>query len=231
MTPTERKATIKVRRRGDWTRVYAEEDGRDVSHLSYGTQVLRMGPRGAVRMGGIGGVGTERGFRRRGLARQVLARAMEEMGGEGYSCVGLYTSTKIVAHRLYRRFGLVDAVRSTRAYKVLDPRRFVCDALDEMLKGSSGFGKSRLLVRVTLRPHDPVLVRLDGEGAHLPTGGAGRSDLSISMSTETFFALWEGGIALRYAEEANLLEWRGEESSYRQLAGALAGRGRPLEVG
>ncbi|UCC67053.1 MAG: GNAT family N-acetyltransferase [Armatimonadota bacterium] len=226
MTSAAREGAIKVRQRGNWTRVYAEEDGRDVSHLSYGTRVLRMGPKGAVRMGGIGGVGTEREFRRRGLARQVLARAMEEMGREAYSCVGLYTSTRIVAHRLYRRFGFVGVMRSARAYKVLDPERLVLDALNEALKGSSGFSKSRSLVEITLRPHEPVVVRLDAEGAHPLPRGVGRSDLSISMSTETFFALWEGGIDLRYAEDANLLEWQGDEGTYRQLSKALDERRR-----
>ncbi|MCJ7822430.1 MAG: GNAT family N-acetyltransferase, partial [Armatimonadetes bacterium] len=157
------KATIKTGKRGEWTRVFAEESDRDVSHLLYAPRELQVGPGATVRMAAIGGVGTDREFRRRGLAGQVFARAMAEIRKEGYSCVALYTSTMIVAHRMYRRFGLADVVRSPRAYKLLDPERIVCDALSHMLPDGSA-GRSPMLLRVTLRPHRPVFVRIE-EGA------------------------------------------------------------------
>lgn len=227
---TEQAAEIKVRRRGEWARVYAEAGKKDVSHLSYGPKRLRMGREAVIRMAGIGGVGTEREFRRKGLAQRVLARAMAEIEGDEYSCVGLYTSTRIVAHRLYRRFGLVDVVGSPRGYKVLDPARFICEALTGMLRDTS-VGRSPMLVRVELRHHEPVFVRVEhGSGcavAHAP----GEPDVCLRMSGDTFFALWQGEITLQYAEEAKLVEWGGNGSSYRELAKALARRRAPVVGG
>jgi predicted N-acetyltransferase YhbS len=187
------EVAIRVKKRGDRTRVFAEESGRDVSHVSYGARPVRLGREGIVRMAAIGGVGTDPEFRRRGLARQVLTRVMQGVHSEGYSCVGLHTSMKIVAHRLYRRFGLVDVAKSARAYKLLDPGRFICDALNGMLKG-----------RLRRPPREP--------------------DLCLAMSSETFIALWQGEVTFRWAEEANLVEWRGSDASYRRLAEALARR-------
>ena len=224
MTTSEgRGPKIRLRQNRDRTRVYVEKGGRDVSHLVFMPRRLRMGAKGVVRMAAIGGVGTKAEFRRRGLMRQVLARTMEEIGGKGYSCVGLYTSTRIVAHRLYRRFGLVDVARSVQAYKLLDPGRFVCQALSDMLRGLPG-GGSPMLVRAELRPHEAVLLRVDESGVRLLTGPPREPHLSLAMSSQTFVALWQGEMTFRYAEEANLVEWRGSESSYRRLTEALARR-------
>jgi hypothetical protein len=210
--------------------VFAEESGRDASHLSYGPRELQVGPEGAVRMAAIGGVATDREFRRRGLAGQVFARAMDEIRREGYCCVGLYTSTRIVAHRMYRRFGLVDVVRSPRGYKLLDPGRLVCDALNHLLKEDSA-GRSPMLVRVTLRPHAPVFVRIE-EGAARPVRRPRReADVSLEMSSHTFIALRQGEIALPYAEQAKLIGWRGDEADIRWLAEALARHHSPVNGG
>lgn len=227
---TDRKATIKTRKRGEWTRVFAEESDRDVSHLLYAPRELQVGPRAAVRMAAIGGVSTDREFRRRGLAGQVFDRAMEEIRKEGYSCVALYTSTRIVAHRMYRRFGLADVVRSPRGYKLLDPKRIVCDALSHVLKDGSA-GRSPMLVRVTLRPHRPVFIRVE-EGAVRPVARPRREpDVSLEMSGQTFLALRHGEIALRYAEQAKLVEWEGNEADIRWLADALARHYSPVNGG
>ncbi len=102
------EAAIRVKKRGDWTRVFAEESGRDVSHVSYRARPVRLGREGILRMAAIGGVGTDPEFRRRGLARQGFTRVMGGIHSEGDSCVGLHTSSKIIAHRLYGRFGFGD---------------------------------------------------------------------------------------------------------------------------
>jgi hypothetical protein len=216
-----REATIKTTKRGGWTRVFAEESGRDASHLSYGPRELQVGPEGTVRLAAIGGVSTDREFRRRGLAGQVFARAMEEIRREGYSCVGLYTSTRIVAHRMYRRFGLVDVGRSPRGYKLLDPGSVVCDTLNHVLRDDSE-GSKPIVLRVTLRPHEPIFVRIEAGAARPVRRPRREADVSLEMSSHTFIALRQGEMALPYAEGAKLVEWGGNEAHIRWLAEALA---------
>ncbi len=221
----KREVEIKARTRGDWTRVYAEEEGRDISHLSYSPRRLRLGQESEVRMAGIGGVGTEPEYRRRGLAGRVFARAMDEIHGEGYSCAGLYTSTRIVAHRMYRRFGFVDVAGSPRAWKLLDPKRFVCDLLNAKLKdnGSSSVGDS-LTVEITARPHEPVFVRVEERKARALDCPVTKVDVSVTLSDETLSALWQGHMTARYAEEANLLSWEGDEEALRAVLQLLTRR-------
>ena len=227
--PRQIAAEVRVRKRGERTRVFAEVEGRDVSHLSYAPYPMQAGGRSTVQVAGIGGVGTEPEFRRRGLARQVLGRAMSEMRGERYSCAALYTATSIVAHRMYRHFGLVDVAEQVRVYKLLDPERFFCHALSEMLNGGTVLAGRRPIIELHVRPHDPICVRC-GEGGVRPVAGkAGEMDLSLSMSRQTFAALRQGRISLPYATRTRLLEWQGDDAVYRDFARALAERGKPVD--
>ena len=173
-------------------------------------------------MAGIGGVGTEPEFRRQGLAGRVLARAMKEIGREDYSCVGLFTSGGIVAHRLYRRFGFVDVVRQRPAYKILDPAGLVCEACSEMLKGSLPMRERRWVLRVELRPHAPVCLQVEEDRlSQVPVAGQ-ESDLSLTLSAATLIALWQRGISLSYAEAANLVRWQGSRELHERLGEAVA---------
>src|SRR5215204_413093 len=52
--------------------------GRQVSRVVIVPMVMRIGA-AVVRMDGIGGVGTEEGFRNRGYSRRVMERAIEEI--------------------------------------------------------------------------------------------------------------------------------------------------------
>jgi hypothetical protein len=131
---------------------------------------------------------------------------------------------------MYRRFALADVVRSPRGYKLLDPERIVCDALSHLLKDGSA-GRSPMLVRVALRPHRPVFVRVE-EGAVRPVARPRReADVSLEMSGQTFLALGHGQIALRYAEQAKLVEWGGNEADIRWVAEALARHYSPVDGG
>ncbi len=224
-------ATIepKVKRGPRWTRVYVEADERDVSHLLYGPRHLRMGQEGVVRMAAIGGVGTDSAFRRRGLGGRVLARAVEEMRRDGYPSVGLYTSRRIVAHRLYRRFGFVDVARRVPRHKLLDPARFLCDALSEMIQKSAEVRRRRPVIRLTVAPYGAVAVRLEEDDVHRFSRTPRRVDLSLEMSAETFTGLWSGDVSFHYTETAKLVRWTGDAELHRLLAEALAPWHRPVQ--
>ena len=82
------------------TRVVAV-DGRIAATLRVWDRTVRVGET-AVRMGGIGGVGTHPDFRRRGHASALLRDAADWMRGRGYLASVLFTE---VATEFYRRLG------------------------------------------------------------------------------------------------------------------------------
>jgi predicted N-acetyltransferase YhbS len=222
---------IRVIAQRRWQRVVAEEEGRDVSHLSFAAMPMRVGPAGQLSMAGIGGVGTEPEYRQAGLARRVFARAMEEIGKAGYSCVGLYTGTDIVAHRLYRRFGFVDTLVSTVATKVLDPGQFVVNRLASLLRGAEELEGWRCGLEVRLVPHDPVFIRIECGEARLLEGRPERVDLAVTVSGAALGQLFWSAMSMEFAEAAKLVAWEGDEAHWRRLAGAIEARREVIKEG
>src|SRR5947209_715435 len=82
-----------------WTRHELVLDGKVVSKLSVPELRMRVGS-AVVRMGGIGGVGTEREYRMRGLSRRVMENSTRWMAAEGYDCATLFG-----IRDFYDRFG------------------------------------------------------------------------------------------------------------------------------
>lgn len=220
------RAKIKVSSRGRNKRVYAEVGGKDVSHFHILPRRVRVGPAAEVVMAGIGGVGTERQFRRRGLARQVCRRAMEEITRDGYSCAGLFTGTGIVAHRLYRRFGYVDIAVHRHAMKLLNPQAVVRKAFS-LLAESKEIADWRGRVRVDLHGYPPVYLHFARGEVRASPRRSRQVDLALTLSHTTLRLLSWGGMTLEYAEAANLLHWSGDgETWQRWLRAASSARGR-----
>jgi GNAT superfamily N-acetyltransferase len=219
---------VKARTDRDWTRVYAEADGRDVSHLMYFPVPMQVAEQGRVRMAGIGGVGTEREFRRRGLGAKVFAHAVERLRREGYSCIGLYTSQRIVAHRLYRRFGLADIARNRRARKLLDPRSFVHRCFADIIGQEGDLQTRRPVLCVELPTDGPVCLRLEEGGVQVLGAQASHVDLTLAMSSSTLLGLSNRDFDLRYAVAARAVRWRGDAEIYHLLADLMAARRRPM---
>lgn len=217
---------VKSSTQGIWTRVYIESDGREVSHLSYAPFVFPLGCRAAVRMAGIGGVGTDAAFRRRGFAHRILSRAMDGIRSAGYSCVGLYTGTDIVAHRLYRRSGLVDIVTHRPAVKLLDPAAFLARRVGRAL------AKARECTpdiadwhcNLTVDPLNGPLAHLRiqaGSAESAPTS-PGRADLVLAASWPVLIHVCTGSMDIRFAERGGLLRWQGDADHWRYLSAAIA---------
>jgi ribosomal protein S18 acetylase RimI-like enzyme len=216
----EPKAEIKVARKGRETRVYAAVGGKDVSRVYISPQQLKVGPAAEVCMAGIGGVGTSREFRGKGLARRVYEQTMQEIEKDGYSCAGLFTSTNIVAHRLYRRFGYLDVKVFPPVAKLLNPSAFVGKTFADWAKREP-LADWRGTVAVHLRSYPPVYLRLDsGEVKTLPRAPK-QADLSITTSDTTFGRLSWGGMTFDYAMAANQLEWSGSDEAFARLREAL----------
>lgn len=227
-------AEIKTRQRGTWWRVYAEVDERDVSHVSYGPHRFPLGPKGEVRMAGLGGVGTEPEFRRKGLARRVFQRTMDDVKSAGYSCAGLFTSKRIVAHRMYRRFGYVEVARNRPWVKLLDPAGACSKALSQRL-GDEGVAKDlarwRCAVELRLSPHPAVYAKIQDGSVEMLSRRPRAIDVSMKMSAATFMLLREGRMTVEYAEAARLLSCEGEAESCARLRQAFGSAHRVVRGG
>lgn len=97
-------------------------DQRSVARLWIVDRIMRVGDQ-RVRVGGIAGVGTDRAYRKRGLASQVLGNALELMRDEGYDLSFLFG-----IQDFYHRFGFATCMAE---------RRFSLDTRDaERVKGA-----------------------------------------------------------------------------------------------
>lgn len=215
---------IRVIARGRWRRVVAEDRGQDVSHLSYGPVPMRVGAAGPLSMAGIAGVGTEPQYRRAGLARRVLAHAIEEIRAAGHSCAGLHTGSDIVAHRLYRRFGFVDTQAPAAAQKLLDPAQYVVNRFSSLLRGDDVRPETlswRCTLRLHLPPHAPVLLRLHHGKVHLQEPPPEKVDLALTVSSAIFDQIFRNQCSCDFARAAKLVQWEGEEAHWQHLVAAI----------
>lgn len=114
-------------------------EGCSVSRTFIIDRRMRIG--GAViRVGGIGGVGTDEAYRRRGLARRVLERCVEVMTREGYEASFLFG-----IQDFYHRFGFATAMAE---------HELVVDA------AAARRAEGRLRVRPSRRADTPRLLEL-----------------------------------------------------------------------
>src|SRR5579871_394659 len=80
---------LQVTAREGWFHHELRLNGESVSSLEVIDLVMRIGS-SAVRMGGIGGVGTEGEHRNKGYARRVLENSNTWMEANGFDCATLF---------------------------------------------------------------------------------------------------------------------------------------------
>lgn len=217
---SQHSTQLKVRHSGGWARVYADVDGKDVSHLFYGPQKVQVGEDAAIRLAGIGGVGTDTEHRRKGLAGRVLAHALTQMRRDGYNASALFTSRRIVAHRLYRRHGFVDLSRRMPAHKLLDPPALAARLLSDMTRGSAELQCQRLTVSLAIGGEKPAYLRAQGGEVTILSRAPRAVDLALEMSRRTLLRLWLRETRLGSAAAAKLVTWSGDRSLLELLARA-----------
>lgn len=216
----EGKAVVRVSPRGRNKRTHAEIDGKDVSRVYIVPRQMRMGPAGEVHMAGIGGVGTNREFRGRGLARLVYGRTMQEIKKDGYSCSGLFTGNVIVAHRLYRQFGYADVMLFPQQAKLLDPRALV-------VKGASRWAEREPLAEwsgtmtVRLEGYPAVHLRFQSGEVKALSRAPKQVDLALTTSEVAFVGVAWGWMRAEYLMGSNQLAWEGSEDVCQRLLRAL----------
>ncbi len=219
---------LKIKRSSHWTYVFAEDNGKDVSHLGYGDARLQVGRAASMRMATIGGVATDKNHRRQGLAQKVFARALEEMRRERFPTVGLYTSRSIVAHRLYRRFGFVDVWRQQPLIKLLNHPLRVQRVFASLVRQTPELQNRRLHLSLKLDPPAPINLRIEGNEVTILSRVPKKVDLFLKMSDMTFMQLCEGEFGLEQAHLAKLVYFSGEATVFELLKRIITGHANPI---
>jgi predicted GNAT family N-acyltransferase len=210
------------------SRVAIEKDGRDVSGLHLGRREFQVGRGAYVSMGTIGGVSTPRQFRGQGLSSAVMARTVEEMRARGLATTGLYTGTRIVAHRLYRRFGYVDIFIPHLRTLILNMPAFLKRQARSWLRraegtpaGARAAARLRGTVVFDLGADGCYSLRLDGGDVSLRTGRSRAAQLTLSLSQSALVSLFARTVSSAELLRQGELQVSGSKALWRRLQGTV----------
>ncbi len=211
--------------------------GERVSSLGINTRRLQIAPGVFVECGGIGGVGTPPEHRGKGLSTSVMAAAMEHQKRLGKHVSALYTGRRIVAHRLYRRFGFADVFDVQERVKYLDLTRSMGrlaehklaralddDALAEVARAFEGE------LELDVSPKGSVRL-IYSAGQVSATDGDGTAATVACLSPECLNTLSQSTMSPSEAVTLGMIGIvRGTEAGFLEVASLVFGRWEsPLE--
>ncbi len=210
------------------SRVAVEVDGEQVSGLHLGRREFQVGPNTHLSMGTIGGVSTRPGYRGQGLSSAVMKRTVEEMRKRGLATSGLYTGTRIVAHRLYRRFGYADVFIPHMRTLILDVGKYLRRQARQWLtraettpQGARAVAGLQAAVVFELTDAGAYTLRLRGGKASVRKGRARRPDLVLTLSTAALASVFGRTVSTTELLRAGELGVSGSKALWRQLQGTL----------
>ena len=102
----------------------AEADGELVSTVEIISRKLLVGEKIYLRTGAIAGVCTDSDYRKKGIATNVMRRALDLKKSKGVSSASLYTELDNPARRVYERLGFIDLTAFRTFIKYLDFHSF-----------------------------------------------------------------------------------------------------------
>ena len=210
------------------SRVAIEKASEQVSGLNLGRRDFQVGKDTYLSMGTIGGVGTRPAYRGQGLSSAVMARTVDEMRKRGLATSGLYTGTRIVAHRLYRRFGYVDVFIPHMRTLILDAgacfgrqvRQWLARA-ERTPEGARRVERLRATVVLDLTDADPYTLTLEGAQASVRKGRARRADLTVTLSRAALASIFQRTVSTGELLRLGELEVTGSKSLWRRLQGTV----------
>jgi predicted GNAT family N-acyltransferase len=205
-------------------RIAIEKDGRDVSGLHLGRREFQVGRGAYVSMGTIGGVSTRREYRGQGLSSAVMTRTLAEMRQRGLASTGLYTGTRIVAHRLYRRFGYVDIFIPHMRTLILDMRAFLKRQARSWLRraeGTRAVGRLRGTVVFDLGADGCYSLSLDRGEATVRKGRSRAAELTLSLSQAVLVSLFARTVSSAELLRRGELQVSGSKALWRRLQGTV----------
>jgi len=209
-------------------RVAVEVAGQEVSGLGLGRRDFQVAKRAYVSMGTIGGVGTRPAHRGQGLSSAVMARTIEEMQKRDLATSGLYTGTRIVAHRLYRRFGYVDVFIPHMRTLILDVGAYLRRQVRHWLaraqrtpEGARRVGRLRATVVLDLTDADPYTLKVDGAKVSVRKGRARRPDLTVTLSQAALASIFQRTVGTGELLRLGELQVTGSKPLWRRLQGTV----------
>jgi len=217
--------------------------GERVSGLGINMRRLQIARGVLVECGGIGGVGTPPAHRGKGYSTKVMAEAMAHQKRLGKRLSGLYTGTRIVAHRLYRRFGFADVTRLRDRVKYLDftawVRGLAEGRLAEAVERDEAAASLELTAELDVTGAGTVTLRYGGGGGggsgsvEVTSGADGSAPLAVRSAVDVFNALAGSTLGAEEALRLGLVEMgRGERDGFCRLASVLfEGWVSPKEAG
>lgn len=210
------------------SRVAIEKDGQQPSGLHLGYRDFQVGGRTYVSMGTIGGVSTRPGYRGRGLSSAVMGRTVEEMRKRALATSGLYTGTRIVAHRLYRRYGYVDVFIPHMRTLVLDVGAYLRRQVRSWLaraertpEGARRVERLRGAVVVDLSDAQAYTLRLNRGRVSVRKGCARGADLTVRLSLAALVSIFLRTVSTEELLRSIELQVTGSKALWRRLQGTV----------
>lgn len=212
-------------------RVAVKVAGQEVSGLGLGRRDFQVGPGTYLSMGTIGGVSTRPEYRSRGLSSAVMARTIEEMKARRLATSGLYTGTRIVAHRLYRRFGFVDIFIPHMRTLILEPRDYLRREARRWLtraqvtaEGARRVARLRATVVFDLTDSGPLTLRLRAGEVSVRRGRSRRADLTLTLDQAALVSIFQRTAGTEELRRLGRLQVVGSRALWRRLQETLLPR-------
>ena len=210
------------------SRVAVEVDGEQVSGLHLGRREFQVGHNTHLSMGTIGGVSTRPGYRGQGLSSAVMKRTVEEMRKRGLATSGLYTGTRIVAHRLYRRFGYADVfipymrtlILDLGAYLRRQARQWLARA-ESTAQGARAVARLRATVVFDLTDAGAYTLRLRGGKVSVRKGRARKPGLVLTLSKAALASIFQRTVSTAELLRTGELGVAGSKVLGRRLQGTV----------
>ena len=210
------------------SRVAVEKDGQQVSGLHLGRRDFQVARDTYLSMGTIGGVSTRPGHRGQGLSSAVMGRTVEEMRKRGLATSGLYTGTRIVAHRLYRRYGFVDVFIPHMRTLILDVGAYLRRQAHQWLAraerspaGADAVSRLEGTVLFDLTDADPYAVTVKGGKVSVRKGRARKRDLTLTMSLAALASIFQRTASTEELLRMGELQVTGSKVLWRWLQGTV----------
>jgi len=212
-------------------RVAIEKEGRQVSGLGLGYRDFQVGKDTYLSMGSIGGVSTRPGYRGRGLSSAVMERTVEEMRKRGLATSGLYTGTRIVARRLYRRYGFVDLFMPHMRTLIVDAGAFLRRQARHWLaraettaQGARKVVRLRATVVFDLTDNKAYTLRLNRGKVSVRKGRARGPDLTVALALPALASIFERTVSTSALLSLGQMEVPGSKAMWHRHQGTRVPR-------
>ncbi|MFX1486111.1 MAG: GNAT family N-acetyltransferase [Promethearchaeota archaeon] len=207
----------------------AEVDGKLVSYVEIMSRKLHVGEKTYLRTGAVAAVCTDSDHRKKGIASNVIGKALESTKNKGISSSALYTELDNPAHRVYERLGFVDLATFRTFMKYLDFRSLFTNWIrrrNRRLKDSK-IAKRKLkgwekTIVIGIKEVGELCFQFKKGRFQVPRRVPKRIDIEFSTDLQTYTKIWWNVVPWEEAiESKRLVLKRGEQEDIELLKRVL----------